>query len=106
MLRDALGAGYAPMPEAREPVWDGVDWDARIAAASKILRAMSLTDGFAPLVLIAGHGAGVLNNPHASALQCGACGGYSGGVNTRLLAGLLNEPGVREGLAAGGIDVP
>ena len=44
--------------------------------------------------------------PHASALQCGACGGYSGESNARLLAALLNEPDVRRGLAGRGIDVP
>ncbi|HEX8553962.1 MAG TPA: putative inorganic carbon transporter subunit DabA, partial [Sphingomonas sp.] len=45
-------------------------------------------------------------NPHASALQCGACGGYSGEVNARLLAGLLNDAEVRAGLIARGIVIP
>ena len=67
---------------------------------------MSLTEDFAPLVLVVGHGANVVNNPHASALHCGACGGYSGEVNARLLAGLLNDAEVRAGLAGGGITVP
>ncbi|MBA5764971.1 DUF2309 family protein, partial [Vibrio sp. 404] len=55
---------------------------------------------------IAGHGSHVNNNAHASALQCGACGGYGGDVNARLLADLLNQPHVRAGLAARGIAVP
>ena len=67
---------------------------------------MSLTGEFAPLVLMVGHGANVVNNPHASGLHCGACGGYSGEVNARLLASLLNDPEVRTGLAAAGIMVP
>jgi hypothetical protein len=67
---------------------------------------MSLTGNFARLIVIAGHGANVVNNPHASGLHCGACGGYSGEVNARLLAGLLNDPGVREGLVAKGIEIP
>jgi len=48
----------------------------------------------------------VVNNPHASGLHCGACGGYSGEVNARLLAALLNDPAVREGLIPAGIEIP
>ena len=107
LVRDALGLvkhpapnDPAPRPEPELPL------DARIAAANTVLRAMSLTRDFAPLVLIAGHGANVTNNPHASALHCGACGGYSGEVNARLLAGLLNDPEVRKGLQPHGIEIP
>ena len=67
---------------------------------------MSLTRDFARLVVLAGHGANVVNNPHASALHCGACGGYSGEVNARLLASLLNDAAVREGLAQNGMEIP
>lgn len=66
---------------------------------------MSLTTGFARLVL-AGHGANTVNNPHASGLHCGACGGYSGEVNARLLAALLNDPEVRAGLIEISIVIP
>ena len=78
----------------------------RIAAARTVLGAMSLTQGFARLVLLAGHGAEVTNAPHASALQCGACGGHAGDVNARALAGLLNDGEVRAGLAEAGIVIP
>lgn len=88
------------------PVALDLPMDARIAAAGRILRAMSLTEGFARLVLICGHGATVTNAPHASALQCGACGGHAGDVNARMLADLLNDPEVRAGLAGEGIVVP
>jgi uncharacterized protein YbcC (UPF0753/DUF2309 family) len=57
-------------------------------------------------VIFAGHGASVVNNPHASALHCGACGGYSGEVNARLLAALLNDRDVRQKLYARGIEIP
>jgi uncharacterized protein YbcC (UPF0753/DUF2309 family) len=67
---------------------------------------MSMTDGFARTVLIAGHGAHVVNNAHASALQCGACGGYAGDVNARLLVALLEDEEVRAGLARRGIEIP
>lgn len=78
----------------------------KVATARAVLGAMSLTRDFARLVLIAGHGATVTNAPHASALQCGACGGHAGDVNARLLAGLLNDAQVRTGLRAEGIDIP
>lgn len=107
LLRDALGlsGNGAPNDPAPRPA-DAIGLDQRISMAETVLRAMSLTDRFARLVLIAGHGANVVNNPHASALHCGACGGYSGEVNARLLASLLNAPDVRTGLLARGIVVP
>lgn len=107
LLRDGLGLTRAPAPNdpAPRPAVT-LDLDTRLAMAAGVLKAMSLTDGFARLVLLAGHGATVVNNPHASALHCGACGGYSGEVNARLLASLLNDREVRAGLAARGIDIP
>lgn len=104
LVRDALGlTGSASTDTA--PVLDLPLAD-RIAAGEKILRAMSLTDGFARLVLICGHGASVTNAPHASALQCGACGGFAGDVNARILAALLNDDAVRQGLVTKGIEIP
>lgn len=107
LLRDALGwvRPTAPQDPAPHLIGDLAPQIKRTMAAS-ILKAMSLTDGFARLVLLAGHGANVVNNPHASALHCGACGGYSGEVNARLLASLLNDPDVRSGLATSGINIP
>jgi hypothetical protein len=107
LVRDGLGLQGTSLPDDPAPRLDpALDLDARIDAANTVLRAMSLTEGFARLVLIAGHGANVTNNAHASALHCGACGGYSGEVNARLLAGLLNDRAVREGLIAKGITIP
>jgi uncharacterized protein YbcC (UPF0753/DUF2309 family) len=48
----------------------------------------------------------VVNNPYASGLNCGACGGYAGDVNARLMAALLNDPDVRSGLAEQGLEIP
>lgn len=104
LLRDATGLAHAHRPEPL-PVTDMSLAD-RITAAAAILRAMSLTSGFAPVVLIAGHGARVVNAPFASALQCGACGGHAGDVNARLLVSILNDAGVRLGLEAEGIAIP
>jgi len=107
LLRDGLGLAKGRAAEDPAPRFDpALAPDTRVDMAERVLRAMSLTDGFAPLVLLAGHGASVVNNPHASALGCGACGGYSGEVNARLLAGLLNDPAVRKGLSTRGIAIP
>jgi uncharacterized protein YbcC (UPF0753/DUF2309 family) len=107
LVSDALGLHGAPAPNGPTPRLDpALDQASRTTLAETVLRAMSWTTGFARLALLAGHGANVVNNPHASGLQCGACGGYSGEVNARLLATLLNDPQVRNGLAASGIEIP
>ncbi len=107
ILRDALRLSQdsgAPSPQPRFS--DDFTLPDRVAAAAKILRAMSLTDTFAPLVLFVGHGASVVNNPHASGLHCGACGGYKGDVNARLLADMLNDGDLRGALVHEGITIP
>ena len=106
LVKDSLGThsekSYGPAPRL-DPQLSG---EARIGAAKAVLGAMSLTKDFAKLVVLAGHGANVTNAPHESALHCGACGGYAGDVNARLLAGLLNDVVVRNGLKEHGIEVP
>ncbi|HWA59834.1 MAG TPA: DUF2309 domain-containing protein [Caulobacteraceae bacterium] len=92
--------------ETPAPCAHGLDHDRRIDLAEGALRGMSLTDGFAPLVLLVGHGASTTNNPHAAGLDCGACGGHSGAPNARFAAALLNDPQVRAGLELRGISVP
>ncbi len=107
LVRDALGLGPSHLPHDPAPqISPDLDPDQKLAMAEMVLRAMSMTDGFARIVLFAGHGANVTNNPHASALHCGACGGYSGEVNARLLASLLNDKAVRQGLPPRGITIP
>ncbi|MFK7868126.1 MAG: YbcC family protein [Roseobacter sp.] len=106
LLRDALGMPTESKVAAQPQLSDDVTLEQKITMAGTILGAMSLTSNFAPTVLVLGHGARVTNNAHASALQCGACGGYAGDVNARLLAGLLNAPDVREGLLASGMEIP
>lgn len=105
IIRDALGLHGADAPEPA-PQIAGLDLAARTAIAAKVLGAMGLTTEFAPVVLLVGHGANVTNNPHQSALQCGACGGHSGEVSARALAGLLNDADVRAALGTQGIAIP
>ena len=74
--------------------------------AKKILTAMSLGNFFAPVVLLVGHGSQTRNNPYASGLDCGACCGQTGEANARVLAGILNDPEVRNGLKNMEIQIP
>jgi len=76
------------------------------AVVENALRVMSLTKGFARLVLLCGHGSTTENNPYASAYHCGACGGNPGGPNARVLASLANKPKVRQELRNQGIEIP
>jgi len=81
-----------------------VDEKAELAAG--ILKAMGLISGFAPSILLVGHGSSNCNNPHAAGLDCGACGGQTGEVNVRILANLLNDALIKEALQSHGINIP
>jgi uncharacterized protein YbcC (UPF0753/DUF2309 family) len=84
----------------------GMTQDVRVQLAEGALKGMSLRHDFARLVVFAGHGATSVNNPHASGLDCGACGGHSGEANARVAAAVLNDSRVRRELAVRGIQIP
>lgn len=84
----------------------GMTPEQRLTMAEGVLKAMSMTDDFARIVLLAGHGSTTVNNPHATGLDCGACGGHTGEANARVAAAVLNDAHVRAGLAERGLQVP
>ncbi len=104
--RDRLRAAVVPAVPSEVDVTTGFTAEERLHLAYVALTTMGLVDGFARLVVLCGHGATSENNPYASALDCGACGGSPGGPNARTAAALLNRAEVRAGLAGRGIAVP
>jgi uncharacterized protein YbcC (UPF0753/DUF2309 family) len=101
-------AGPREMPrcEAAAPRLEGLAVAARADLAAGALRGMGLTRTLARVVLLCGHGSQSANNPYASALDCGACGGHAGDVNARLAAATLNDPAVRTELKRRGLEIP
>jgi uncharacterized protein len=108
LVADGLGAERPAPAEARPAIarLTGTPPVERVALAEGALRGMSLTKDFARIVLLVGHGSTSRNNPHASGLDCGACGGHTGEANARVAALVLNDGEVRAELAARGIRIP
>ncbi|EAQ96344.1 hypothetical protein KT71_13195 [Congregibacter litoralis KT71] len=97
-----LGPQLAPV----DGIGEGIGIESQIDFAHSMLKGMSLTEGFARVVMLAGHGSSTTNNAHATGLDCGACGGQTGEASARLAAMILNNPPVRDGLRERGISVP
>ena len=94
---------------ARPPLGDTIGFtvEEMVAIAHRVLGELSLGDGhYAPLVVVCGHAAASLNNPHRSAYDCGACGGGPGGANARAFCTMVNRPDVRAALAERGTAIP
>jgi len=106
-LADAVHA--RPRPEEALPAAvaaAALPLAARVDLARSALTTIGLTEGFAPVIVVVGHGATVQNNAFAAGYDCGACGGNPGLGNARLLAAALNDTEVRVELAAQGIALP
>lgn len=104
--REAHKHACGPKLEKSDADMTGIALDDRVQLALGALRNMGLTKNFARLVLLCGHGSETANNPYASGLDCGACGGHAGDANARVGAAILNDPAVRAALTGQGIQIP
>ena len=84
----------------------GLGLDAQVRTAEFMLRGMGMHGHIAPLVMLCGHSSRSANNPHATSLDCGACGGHGGAANARVACAILNSPRVRAALRPRGWQVP
>lgn len=84
----------------------GIPLEDQVKMAKNALTAMSLTDGFAEFILIVGHGSTMVNNPHSTGYDCGACGGHTGEANAKVAAEVLNNKEVRAALQKENIFIP
>lgn len=96
----------SPAAATTESPQAGFTNDEQVDRVEAFLRSIGLTNDFAPLVLLLGHGSGSENNPHLSAYDCGACSGRHGGPNARIFAAMANRQPVRAALARRGLSIP
>ena len=100
---DAPDDGSAATPEHNRL---GLTDTEQAAWVQSFLRVIGVLEGFAPVVILMGHGSISQNNPHLAAYDCGACSGRHGGPNARAFAAMANRPEVRELLRGRGIAIP
>lgn len=107
LLKNAFGLGNSSHIQRGMPeLIDVLTIEEKVKLAVGIVNGLSLTKHCGKLVLLCGHGSATKNNPYASGLDCGACGGHPGEANARIAAMILNEPDVRSALIEHGVSVP
>ncbi|MBT3197108.1 MAG: DUF2309 family protein, partial [Gammaproteobacteria bacterium] len=92
-----------PTPECRQVGFTDQEQFDRVFP---FMQNLGLLHGFAPIVVIAGHGSISQNNPHLSAYDCGACSGRHSGPNARIFASIMNRTEIRTLLAEKGVNIP
>lgn len=92
--------------DATDGLQIGFTVEEMVVRVEKMLRGIGLTNNFAPLVYLLGHGSSSANNPHHGAHDCGACSGRPGAVNARVFASMANYSPVRALLEERGISIP
>lgn len=95
----------APVVDDVAELHTGLSLEERTLFAEAIVTTIGMAE-FAPVVVLCGHGSETVNNPHASSLDCGACGGAPGGASARIAAAILNDTAVRAGLTERGTTIP
>jgi len=107
LVKDAFGLTGSPGIDKGAPAFlETMSTKDRADLAQGILQGLGLLENFGRIVLFCGHGSATKNNPYASGLDCGACGGHAGDANARLAAALLNQADVRAELAQRDIEIP
>ncbi|MDN3687574.1 YbcC family protein [Cyclobacterium jeungdonense] len=99
-----LGIEYQGKEEAGLKV--GFEVAEMVTRVRNVLKSIGLTENFAPIVYIVGHGGSSVNNPYYAGYDCGACAGRPGAVNARVFSYMANKPEVREKLKEEGITIP
>ena len=107
LVKDAFGLFAKSSKDEGAPAFlDKLSTADRASLAEDILKGLDLLENYARIVLFCGHCSVTKNNPYASGLDCGACGGHAGDANARLAAALLNQADVRAELSERGILIP
>ncbi|MDN3505760.1 MAG: Na-translocating system protein MpsB [Simkaniaceae bacterium] len=98
-LRDQSSTHFTPSE-------DEINTESAVSFSENFLKSIGLTQNFAKEIVLCGHRSDTTNNPHASALQCGACSGHGGMANAQVMASLLNKKQIRDRLKEKGLLIP